>query len=460
MIKLIIVSVILSILSLECNRNNEDSLSKIKWPERGYNSDSEVGPGVIAYNAAEIDYLKDQKTILEVRLEEPVVVQVADKEEKWGFFQFPIIYRGLDNKVVIRWNMAPDDVKSYGQYNELYSISEDNGKSWSKPQKEIVPGDGLVLPDGDRIAIYTPKAIRIKDLMLPDPVVVDNAGNNREVAYYKLMELPDTIQGIYLSRIVKGTNSLKIEHNVLNDPVSLRSTSAGMFPVTWWGDMHLTHNGSIIAGIYPGYLLGEDGTVERGGISFYRSDDKGLTWNVQGRISVPDKSSEITKKKIPSGCFYEPGFEILSDKSFLCVLRTGDVSPMYLSRSTDEGRTWSKPVPFTPNGVLPRLLQLENGVMVLSSGRPGVQLRFCIDGKGENWTDPFEMMPFNYNKVDIYSPYQETCGYTGLLSTGPDSFLLVYSDFKYKAITGEMRKAIKVRQIKVTPKIKSGENNR
>jgi hypothetical protein len=83
--------------------------------------------------------------------------------------------------------------------------------------------------------------------------------------------------------------------------------------------------------------------------------------------------------------------------------------------------------------------------VALSSGRPGVQLRFCADGRGKTWAQPIELMPYT-DETDAVS-----CGYTSLLATGPDRFLIVYSDFKYKNAAGEIRKAIKVREVIVRP---------
>lgn len=40
-----------------------------------------------------------------------------------------------------------------------------------------------------------------------------------------------------------------------------------------------------------------------------------------------------------------------------------------------------------------------------------------------------------------------SCGYPNLLATGPDKFLLIYSDFKHFNKDGEVRKAIKVREV-------------
>src|SRR5690606_21200801 len=151
------------------------------------------------------------------------------------------------------------------------------------------------------------------------------------------------------------------------------------------------------AGTYPGFHKEPDGKVKASGVFFYRSVNNGQTWEIQGRIPYhPDVTLDSNGNKRKVLGFTEPAFEILQDGSFICIMRTSDgmgYSPMYISRSVDKGTTWSKPLVFTQSGVLPRVLQLQNGVTVLASGRPGVQLRFSNDGIGGNWTDPFEMLP-------------------------------------------------------------------
>jgi len=251
---------------------------------------------------------------------------------------------------------------------------------------------GIVFPNGDRITISTPKAINTGELKLPKPVGASKEAYGRNFVYYKVSELPKILQGVYLNRLVKGGIKQTTEHDVLDDPQAVRYTDSGMFPVVWWGDMHIADDGSIMAGIYPGFYLNEKGGVNPSGVFFYRSTDEGHTWKIQGRIPYePDLKTDPNGDKRLALGFTKPGFEILSDGTFLCVLRTTDGlgnSPMYISRSIDMGVTWSKSEPFIRAGVLPRLLQLDNGVIVLASGRPGVQLRFCTDGKGEKWTDP------------------------------------------------------------------------
>ncbi len=138
---------------------------------------------------------------------------------------------------------------------------------------------------------------------------------------------------------------------------------------------------------------------------------------------------------------------MLKDGSLFVALRTTDghgVGPMYFARSSDLGRTWSKAKPFTPTGVMPRLLLLGNGTLVMSSGRPGVDLRFSFDGHGKRWTEPRKLVPADESK-----PQADSCGYTDLLALDNDTFLLVYSWFKRPGADGLPHKSVLVRRVTV-----------
>ena len=446
-----VFNILICVTLFGCSTSTKTGHATKTWEEVGHSLYSDIKPGIPAYENTRIAYKWDGKFLLTVRLETPAVVSVATKPETWGFFQFPAIYRSLDvRSVVATWNLAADAVTSYGKGANGLAVSLDNGKTWSPSEGSAPLGRGLLLPGGDLIGISTPAAIDTLTLKLPKAVGACKEAYGRNFVFYKISDLPGMLQGVYLNRVVKGEITRTGEHNVLEDPQAVRYTDSGMFPVVWWGDMHVAADGSIIAGIYPGFYLNEKGKVDPSGVFFYRSTDEGHTWKIQGRIPYdPDLKADPNGNKRLALGFTEPGFEILSDGTFICVLRTTDGlgdSPMYISRSTDMGVTWTRSEPFIRAGVLPRLLQLNNGVIVLASGRPGVQLRFCIDGKGEKWTDPFEMLPFKNEKDEV------SCGYTEMLATGPDRFMLIYSDFKYQNPAGEIRKAIKVREIIVTPR--------
>ena len=135
-----------------------------------------------------------------------------------------------------------------------------------------------------------------------------------------------------------------------------------------------------------------------------------------------------------------------------CVLRTTDgngVGPMYRTRSRDGGRTWSKPAVIAKNGVMPRLLRLGNGMLVLSSGRPGVQLRISKSGLGDDWSEPVDVLPPTSDKLDV-----DSCGYTGLVALDRDTFLIVYSWFQKPDADGRPRKAVLSRRIRLTARFR------
>jgi len=59
----------------------------------------------------------------------------------------------------------------------------------------------------------------------------------------------------------------------------------------------------------------------------------------------------------------------LAEGELLCIMRTGYThDPMYVCRSRDDGRTWSKPVSTGLRGVDPRLLLLSNGLVACAYG--------------------------------------------------------------------------------------------
>ena len=409
-----------------------------------------IPPGTPAYGAAKLAVIEHGRPVATVQLAEPMVVAVASKPEEWGFFQFPKIGRTTDGALRVGWSMHADSIKSYGKGGGGAAISNDEGKSWVISEQPVRAIEGVLLPNGDRIAVVGPKALKVEELAgMPKPVgeSVQNWSKAKRL-FYRHSEMPLGRQGVFIKRLRKGETEWVTEHAVLDDPKALRYSLDGLVPIVWSGNMHLAADGSIIAGIYPGFEMKDDGTIDpKEGIYFYRSTDEGRTWKIQGRIPYQPDLAADPKGKEREG-FMEPAFEILPNGTYLCIMRTSDVGngPMYIAHSKDHGMTWTQPKVFTPSGVFPQLLQLQNGVIVLASGRPGVQLRFSTDGQGATWTDPLELFPY-------YNADQHTsCGYTSLLATGPDRFLMVYSDFRFLNEAKETRKAIKIREVIVTPK--------
>jgi len=403
--------------------------------------------GIAAYDKMDYIYQKDGKDIFKISFGEPTVVAVADEPYKWGFFQFPGLYTSDDGEIVARWNMADDHAESYGKGGNGFAVSKDGGKTWEHPAKQPI-GGGLALKSGEFLNIHTPAAIPLKDLKLPEPIATVKEAYGRTFKFWKTEDLPKELQGVYLLRRTKESSTWTIEHNTILEPDMVRYSDNNLLPVVWWGDMKLKTDGTIVAGVYPGFTF-QNGAVPPSDVPFYGSQDHGKTWQFIGRIPYSYDPVKDPKGGQRHALGYtEPTFEILKDGTYVCVSRTTDGlgnSPMYISRSMDEGKNWTKPVAFTKNGVLPKLRQLDNGALVLASGRPGMQIRVALDKVGDIWSDPFEMLPWGEGVHENHI----SCSYPEILFTGKDKFLLIYSDFRYKTESGELRKAIKVREVSV-----------
>ncbi|MFM8618890.1 MAG: sialidase family protein [Opitutaceae bacterium] len=366
-------------------------------------------------------------------------------ERRWGRYQFPSLDRLVDGRIALSFHVNEDSARAYGRRPEQpdRGVSADGGKSWTLgPATERTAG--LLLPNGDRLIAgrpdVTPPAIPVAELRLPEPVgTISGTYGQLPYTFYRHDDLPASLRGVPAARLAAGKSAWATERATLLDPGFQRYTIQEVFPVVWWGDLNLAPDGSIIALVYPRSTEGD--------VACHRSNDFGRIWRLQGRIAYePDKRADPQAGARTQG-FTEPASVLLADGTLLAMLRTTDglgVGPLYSSRSADLGKTWSKPSVVNAYGVMPRLLRLGNGVLVLSYGRPGAEVRFSFDGRGETWSEPVKLVPLN--SADVQA---DSCGYTSLLPLSDDSFLIAYSWFKRPAEDGTTRKALLARGLKV-----------
>ena len=96
---------------------------------------------------------------------------------------------------------------------------------------------------------------------------------------------------------------------------------------------------------------------------------------------------------------------------------------MYQALSDDEGKTWSEPRALNIGGVAPSLIEMANGVLVVSFGHKpeyndnGNFLAFSLD-QGESWT----------NITRLSSGL--TRAYTTVRETAPGELFILYSEFQ------------------------------
>ena len=418
----------------------------LTYNERSKNKDSlAIREGILSKHAQKINYKKNGKTLAWIELSEPVLVAQAEQEEKWGYFQFPTIGRSIDGDLIVKWSMNEDSHKSYGKKTERNNnsmISKDGGKTWhpqGNKSQDIFEGYNINLNNGNRLQVCTPPSKDVKKYKTFPKAIIKEG----RYAYYRMKDLPKDLQGVYFTYTDANNNSRQI-HSGLNDSTLLRYSIDELMPIVWWGNIKQLTDKTLLAGVYPARYMGEDGFSVKKGVAFYKSLDEGKSWNVISKILYENNDNMKNKDE---GEFTEPTFEILSDSSMICVMRSGSTSPMYKSFSDDFGVTWTIPEPFTSNGVKPTLTLLKNGILVLVSGRPGIQIRFSFDGTGKEWSDPVDMLPFI--RPDGTYERDVSCGYPAILEIDRNSFLLVYSDFTTYNLFGKKRKSIWSRRIKV-----------
>ena len=112
------------------------------------------------------------------------------------------------------------------------------------------------------------------------------------------------------------------------------------------------------------------------------SKDRGKTWQTLGS---PGYWPELGEEGMG-----EPGMTELAGGDLLMVLRNGEWGePIFQTRSTDGGQTWSKPEKLPASGVWPTPCLMSNGLLVIAVGRsrpPNYYLWVSPDGEGRTWT--------------------------------------------------------------------------
>ncbi|MSP14404.1 MAG: exo-alpha-sialidase [Chloroflexi bacterium] len=135
----------------------------------------------------------------------------------------------------------------------------------------------------------------------------------------------------------------------------------------------------------------------------------------------------------------EPTMIQLANGDLMCIMRTGGGAQWHLIRSysSDRGQTWSPADRLPAFSVDPTVRQVQNGVIALSAGRPGIYLWLSSDPRGSSW-ESLDILA-HHNGIlpsmhhirpgksgrDAEDPYQTTA-YTEMVEVAPNRLLLVY----------------------------------
>ncbi len=408
-----------------------------------------------------------------VTVRDPIIVAQAPVEldragGAWGRWQFPCLRRLRDGRLHVSFSVEPDSAWSYGQPMG-HACSDDEGRTWRVAPRQVghEAEDGLLLPNGDRLQPVQRPARRAEEFELPKSVCDYVCSYGYPRSLYRPEDLPAELNQWRFRRLPAGqsvwveeTAEMRIPHDlrtVMQEAAhgatpgagGIEQVRQGALPTPFlWGRIRVAPDESLWAITYAWRL--QAGSPRYAPL-FLRSIDQGHTWDLLGEVPYAGDPDVDPLADTRDG-FTEPDYSFRPDGSVICLMRTSDGKghgPLYLTRSVDGARTWSKPVAFDrtfDGGKLPQLLTLDNGVTLASygqSGGPGyVAVRATTDPAGLHWQPPVHAalsppLPGAWN----------SCGHTEMVALGHERALLVYSDFNYRDAEGRPRKTILVRKI-------------
>ncbi len=113
----------------------------------------------------------------------------------------------------------------------------------------------------------------------------------------------------------------------------------------------------------------------------------------------------------------------------LCaILRTGGhevVSPLYCTHSFDWGKTWEAPYEICSWGVLPKLIRMQDGTLVMTSGHEHNFLMFSED-LGRTWSEPVMV-------EECFGQWGNSpSGYNTIIESRPGELTVIFDDPKAK----------------------------
>ena len=392
---------------------------------------------------------------------QPVAVTYGKPgDDAWGHVQFPALYNTLNGKLLASWEYCSDTIEYKGDFHS--AVSADGGKTWQAP----APEDEVAYPEmanGKRFAGFVRKGAYPVDYFEKYTPAYTSEACGRRFFAKDIEETQDTtVYGIEADPVTFEKTVFPCKINWPYMPIGV-TPSKMVYPATMLFSLS-QRCGLLVSGekmyfsLYGHGFNSDAASPEEAMLKYmdkycvyvFESCDCGRTWKYLSQIPTND---EVVSANPAAEGFCEPMMAQLPDGSISILLRTGSNNPSYIARSTDGCKTWSTPRIFDKNGVLPQILTLKSGVTIASYGRPILKVRATSDPSGVDWEEPI-VLPLtvstdpNENKKP-WGKRQQSCFYTGLLPTGDDSVLLIYSDFHYPNPDGVQVKSILVREITV-----------
>jgi len=289
--------------------------------------DTETG-GVMLLQLALLLLMGADSSALDVTVVRTVTVYEAEEH-----LNFPWVFRGPDRFLSLTCSTGQHTVTE----RSLALVSSDDGETWTKPEQPAPNGMATLLRDGHAVALncWGPESLEPGKGLYPATTFFHaNGGRGAVKKVAGRIHLPFLMKPHFHRSLVEMPD------------------------------------GALLATIYGT----QEGHAKYSSV-LLRTEDGGLNWRF---LSIIAHAEDVGNEG-----FCEPTLVRLGNGDLYCALRVG--GPLYTTRSSDSGATWSAPAVVADHGVNPHLLLMKNGVLVLSFGRPNLDLLFSPDGSGEDW---------------------------------------------------------------------------
>lgn len=383
---------------------------------------------------------------MHIDISSPVTAALSDPgERRWGFYQFPALSRLPDGRILLMFADAADASESHGE-PAIAFVSSDDGASWQPYAEEpvatrphfavshVTRGEALIVPSSP----YFDCAGAAWEL--PEPVAVAQVYGT--LYTYRCEDLPVEVQDYFrqLPAMRFDPASARWKRETVDydmgSRLAWRREGSTLLPRPFFERPATLYRDEVMFADYRVRFAMEDGTVPPKGCTWLMvSGDGGRAFHRRALVGGDPAGRELMG---------EAALAATAAGDLVCVVRRTDQvqKPMGITWSRDAGHTWAPVADLLEFGVFPNLQPLDNGIMVLSYGRPGVHLAFAADGAGQHWDRHVPIIQGDHGAVQ-----GDSCGYTSLLRLSADSCLLAYSDFGYVGPDSQQHKAICVRRV-------------
>lgn len=377
---------------------------------------------------------------LEIELGPPMLISMSDRPLPHGAYGFPEVRKLPDGTLAIFFSTEGDTGninvqphllgRTQDEYGNVYcagspAVSTDGGQTW-ETRLPLYFSDSIP----EELTLY-----RRFNNNIFTPVLFDGWTPTRDGSIYawdrKVLMLTHEfrkrhgVEGVGIGKRIRPDGSVEYFESRFKIPDLDKTLNGGEAMRIMWRGFEM-EDGSLLLVTNPKGTIAPykyececEGDVSQ----LYRSVDGGRNFELYATIATP--------RDAPRGSVdgaTEPCVVRLSDGSYLAAMRTGglgagtnikDSMPLMFARSDAERKVW-KPSIGRLKGVQPRMLLLQNGVLVLSSGRPGTYMTFSTDN-GQSWIRTTYLVP----------PEQATTSYTDMIEVEPNKFLIVYDIREY-----------------------------